>query len=145
MRLPTTFISFIDTVTRFIYRATDGRLGGKQGKYSMLLLQTIGRKSGQARTHTLLYIRDGENMVVCASNNGEPRHPGWYWNLKANPRAQVQAGRRRYEVSAEMATGEEYEQLWQKLLAVRPQYAEYRTHTKRVFPIVILKPLSQET
>lgn len=140
MRLPIAFINFADQATQFVYRVTDGRIGGKQLKYSMLVLSTVGRKSGQARTHTLLYVRDGENMVVCASNNGHHQHPGWYWNLKANPQARVQAGRQRYKVIAEMAAGEEYARLWQKLLAVRPQYAEYRTRTTRVFPIVILKP-----
>lgn len=83
-------------------------------------------------------------MVVCASNNGLPRHPGWYWNLQADPRARVQAGRRHYAVVAQMAAGEQYERLWQKLLAVRPQYAEYRTRTTRAFPIVILRPVPGE-
>ncbi len=143
MRLPDTFVTFVDRATQLVYRLTDGRLGGKQLKYSMLLLHTIGRKTGQTRTHTLLYVRDGEDMVVCASNNGQPQHPAWYWNLRANPRAKVQAGRKRYEVIAEIASGEQYKRLWQKLLAVRPQYAEYRTRTTREFPIVILKPVGE--
>jgi deazaflavin-dependent oxidoreductase (nitroreductase family) len=141
MLLPDALVTFIDRVTQRIYRFTDGRLGGKQLTYSMLLLHTTGRKSGQKRTHTLLYVRDGEDMIVCASNNGQAHHPAWYWNLKANPRAQVQAGRQHYEVIAEIATGEQYQRLWQKLVAVRPQYIEYRTRTTREFPIVILKPV----
>lgn len=143
MRLSIAFIHFVDKATQLVYRMTDGRVGEKQLKYSMLQLHTIGRKSGQTRTHTLLYIWDGTNMIVIASNNGQPHHPAWYWNLKANPRARVQAGRQRYTVHAEMATGDEYERLWQKLLAVRPQYAEYRTRTTRVFPIVILSPVDE--
>lgn len=141
MLLPDALVTFIDRVTQRIYRLTDGRLGGRQLKYSMLLLHTTGRKTGQTRTHTLLYVRDGEDMIVCASNNGQSHHPAWYWNLKANPRAQVQAGRQHYEVIAEIAAGEQYQHLWQKLLAVRPQYAEYRTRTTREFPIVVLKPI----
>jgi deazaflavin-dependent oxidoreductase (nitroreductase family) len=141
MLLPDALVTFIDRVTQRIYRLTDGRLGGRQLKYSMLLLHTTGRKTGQKRTHTLLYVRDGEDMIICASNNGQPHHPAWYWNLKANPRAQVQAGRQHYEVVAEIATGEQYQRLWQKLVAVRPQYTEYRTRTAREFPIVILKPV----
>ena len=144
MRLPMPFIDFADRATQWVYHVTDGRLGGQQWKYSMLLLHTIGRKSGQTRTHTLLYVRDDENMVVCASNNGLDRHPDWYLNLKANPRAQVQARRQRYEVIAEEVTGEEYKRLWQKFLAVRPQYAEYHTRTTREFPIIVLKPVDRE-
>jgi deazaflavin-dependent oxidoreductase (nitroreductase family) len=144
MRLPLSFINFVDRATRWVYRATGGRIGGRQWKYSMLLLQTTGRKSGQARTHTLLYVRDGQNMVVCASNNGQDHHPAWYLNLTANPHAKVQAGRHRYGAIAEIASGEEYDHLWQKFLAVRPQYAEYRMRTRRVFPIVTLKPVGKE-
>jgi len=142
MRLPDTLVTLVDYVTQLVYRLTDGRLGEKQLKYSMLLLHTVGRKTGQTRTHTLLYVYDGEDIIICASNNGQSRNPAWYLNLKANPRAQVQAGRRRYEMVAEIASGEQYERLWQKLLAVRPQYAEYRTRTTREFPIVILKSVN---
>lgn len=144
MRLPMSFINFVDRATQWIYHVTDGRIGGQQWKYSMLLLQTVGRKTGQSRTHTLLYVRDGEIMLVCASNNGQPRHPDWYLNLTANPRAKVQAGRQRYNVIAEVAPDEEYGRLWQKFLAIRPQFAEYRARTTREFPIVILKPTSEQ-
>jgi deazaflavin-dependent oxidoreductase (nitroreductase family) len=141
MKLPIAFVTFADRATQWFYHMTGGRLGGQQGKYSMLLLQTTGRKTGQLRTHTLLYVRDGENMAVIASNNGQPHHPGWYWNLKANPHAHVQAGRQHYEVIAEEVAGEEYTRLWQKFLANRPQYSEYRTRTTREFPILLLKPV----
>lgn len=144
MRLPVVFINFVDVANQWLYHVTGGRIGGQLWKYPMLLLHTIGRKSGQVRTHTLLYVRDGENMVICASNNGQPQYPGWYWNLKAHPKARVQAGRQHYEVIAFMASDDEYNRLWQKLLAVRPQYAEYRTRTTRAFPIVILQPVRKE-
>ena len=107
----------------------------------MLLLHTIGRKTGRRRTHALLYFRDGENLVVCASNNGSPQLPAWYLNLQAQPRVLIQHGRTQREVIAETVGGEEKERLWQKLLAVRPQYADYKRYTSREFPIVILKPL----
>ena len=144
MRLPVAFINFVDVANQWLYRVTDGRIGGQLGRYPMLLLHTLGRKSGQLRTHTLLYVRDGENMAICASNNGQPQYPGWYWNLKANPRARVQAGRQQYEVTATIVSGAEYDRLWQKLLAVRPQYAEYHTRTTREFPIMILQPVKEE-
>ena len=68
--VPNAVMLAADKFTQFLYRATGGRLGEKQLSYSMLLLHAVGRKSGKRRTHTLLYIRDGENLVVCASNNG---------------------------------------------------------------------------
>src|SRR5262245_11724798 len=126
MKLPISFINFVDKATQWVYHVTGGWLGGKQLKHSILLLQTTGRKTGKQRTHTLLYVRDGENIVIIASNNGQPHHPAWYWNLKANPRAHMQTGRWHYEVVAEEVSGEEHARLWQKFLANRPQYVEYR-------------------
>src|SRR5690242_13563606 len=133
-----------DKLTQLAYRATNGRLGERQLRYSMLLLHTIGRKSGKRRTHTLLYFRDGEDLVICASNNGAPRPPAWYLNLLANPRVHIQHGRVKREVMAETAGPEERERLWQRLLAVRPQFADYQHNTSRVFPLIRLKPLPAE-
>ena len=130
-----------DKFTQFLYWATGGWLGEKQLSYSMLLLHTVGRKTGKKRTHTLLYIRDGENLVVCASNNGSTKLPAWYLNLRATPRVRIQHGRISREVIAETVGPEERKRLWQMLLKVRPQYADYQKYTNRVFPIVILKPL----
>ncbi len=130
-----------DRFTQVLYRVSGGWLGERQLSYSMLLLHTIGRKTGQRRTHTLLYIRDGENLVVCASNNGSPQLPAWYLNLQAQPRVSIQHGRTQREVIAETVGPEERERLWQKLLKVRPQYADYQKYTSREFPVVILKPL----
>src|SRR6266568_85950 len=105
-----------DKITQFLYWATDGRLGEQQLRYSMLLLHAIGRKTGKRRTHTLLYFRDGENLVVCASNNGSSEPPAWYLNLQATPRIRIQHGRIQREVTAETAAPEERERLWQLLL-----------------------------
>jgi F420H(2)-dependent quinone reductase len=144
MQLPVSFINFVDKLTQWVYHATDGRIGGRQLFYDMLLLQTVGRKSGQLRTHTLLYIKDNGNLVIVASNNGLPHYPAWYWNLKADPYAWVQIERRRYKVSAEEVEGEEYERLWRRFLAVIFLYTGHRKRTTRPFPILILKLLSAE-
>src|ERR1700730_10507144 len=123
-----------DRFTQFLYRATGGLLGEKQLSYSVLLLHTIGRKTGKKRTHALLYFRDGENLVICASNNGSPQPPAWYLNLQATPRVHIQHGRIRREVFAETAGPEERERLWQRLLKVRPQFADYRNLLRANFP-----------
>ena len=138
--VPNVVMLAADKITQFLYWATDGRLGERQLRYSMLLLHAIGRKTGKRRTHTLLYIRDGENLVVCASNNGSSRPPAWYLNLEAYPRVRIQHGRIRRKVIAETVTPEERERLWQMFVKVRPQYADYQKITSRVFPIVILRP-----
>jgi deazaflavin-dependent oxidoreductase (nitroreductase family) len=131
-----------DVATQVVYRLSGGRLGERQLAYSILLLHTVGRKTGRTRTHALLYIRDGDNFVVCASNFGSPRHPAWYLNLMVNPCARIQAGQVETDVSARTAGPDERRELWPRFLAVRPQYAEYQAATAREIPIVILTPLS---
>lgn len=142
--IPDAVMLAADKFTQFLYWATDGRLGERQLSYSILLLHTIGRKTGKRRTHALLYFRDGDNLVVCASNNGSPRPPAWYLNIQANPRVRVQHGRIQREVIAETVGPEERERLWKILLEVRSQFADYQQTTSRVFPIVLLKPLLAE-
>lgn len=99
--VPNAVILAADRFTQTLYSISGGGLGERQSSYSMLLLHAIGRKTGQRRTHTLLYFRDGENLVVRASNNGSPRLPAWYLNLQAQPRVQIQHGRVKREVLAE--------------------------------------------
>src|SRR5579864_3969093 len=135
--VPNAVMLAADKITQFLYWTTGGRLGEKQLSYSMLLLHTIGRKTGKRRTHTLLYVRDGENLVICASNNGSTNLPAWYLNLRASPRVRIQHGRVSREVIAETVGQEERERLWQMLLQVRPQYADYQKYTTRVFPVVV--------
>ena len=143
MRIPVFVVTVMDYVTTWLYQKSDGRLGGHQGPFTMLMLQTVGRKSGQVRNHTLLYTKEGPDFIVIGSNVGQEHHPAWYLNLRTNPRAKIQAHRRHYEVLARFAEGEEYERLWEKLNKVYPYYSEYKTHTKRTFPIVVLQPLTE--
>jgi deazaflavin-dependent oxidoreductase (nitroreductase family) len=132
-------IRAIDKATQWVYHLSAGRLGERELRYSMLLLQTVGRRSGQARTHTLLYVRDGERLIVCASNHGAPQHPAWYLNLQANPRVHVQVGRAHLEMLAETASGAERQRLWQMLHKAWPRYASYQAGISREIPVVILR------
>ncbi len=142
--IPNIVVLAADKATQFFYSATGGRLGERQLHYSMLLLHTIGRKSGKQRTHTLLYFRDGEDLIICASNNGSQNHPAWYLNLQANPRVRIQHGQVQREVIAETVGPQDYERLWQALLQVRPHYDDYKKRTARVFPLIRLKPLASD-
>lgn len=136
------FMLAADQSTRALYRLTRGRVGGKQLRYSILVLHASGRKTGRTRSHALMFIRDGERYVVCASNFGAPHHPSWFLNLLAQPGARIEDGPKRLEVLAEVAGPEERARLWQRWVAVRPQTAGYERDAGRELPMVILRPIS---
>lgn len=107
----------------------------------VLRLTTTGRKSGEPRSVTLMYLDDGGTPVVIASNAGEPRHPSWYLNLREHPEARVmtRAGERR--VRARTAEGEERARLWRRLLEQNGDYGTYAERAGgREIPLVILEP-----
>ncbi len=132
-------LALITRVHRFVYEATDGRLGANLGGKPMLLLTTVGRKSGVARTLPLLYVPDGDRVLVVGSNAGDDRAPAWWLNLQAKPEARVRVGREVYDVNARRAEGDEAEALWAKALVAYPPYADYRERTSRDIPIVVLE------
>ena len=124
-----------------LYRATGGKVAGRLLGRPVLLLTTTGRKSGEARTVPLLYLRDGENLVVVASNGGTAEDPAWWLNLRADPEATVEAGGRKTRVRAEEVGGEEKGRLWERLLEMYGPYARYQERTDREIPVVVLRPL----
>lgn len=125
----------------YIYRATGGRLGGRMVGAPVLLLTTTGRKTGRRHTIPLLYLEDGENFVVVASNGGAPRHPAWWSNLRADPEANVEIGGRELRARAQKASPEEKEWLWPRLVAMYGAYENYQRRTDREIPVVILRPV----
>jgi deazaflavin-dependent oxidoreductase (nitroreductase family) len=133
------------TVTKlhsFIYHATNGKVGGRMAGGRVLLLTTTGRKSGRERTVPLLYFRDGEDMVVVASNGGTASHPAWWLNLMTNPEATVEVGGRKVRVWAEEAGSEEKKRLWPELVEMYGGYEDYRRRTDREIPVVFLHPVN---
>ncbi|HUS17533.1 MAG TPA: nitroreductase family deazaflavin-dependent oxidoreductase [Chloroflexia bacterium] len=135
-----TLLHVADRAGRWTYRATRGRFGATQLGMPVLLLTTTGRKTRQARTHTLQYLRDGSNLVVIASCLGAPTHPAWYVNLRHDPRVVVEQRDRRRAMTAVTATGAPRERLWRAALAIWPAYATYQARTTREIPVVILQP-----
>lgn len=133
-------IRSIAFVHRALYRATGGRIGSSLAGKPMLLLTTRGRKSGRERTTPLLYHRDGDALVVVASNGGDPRYPAWYLNLRSDPHGHVQVGRQTFRCAARVAGPEERARLWPQLLARYPGYAEYEKRAGREIPVVVLTP-----
>ena len=126
-----------------LYRLSRGRIGGNLSGVQILLLESVGRKTGKRRTTPLVYIRDGGNYVVTASNGGEPHHPGWYYNLHSQPQTFVQVMDRRIPVEAEQANPEERRRLWAELVKTNPRFDEYQRKTSREIAMFILHPNSQ--
>ena len=124
-----------------VYRATGGKLFGRMGKSPILLLNTVGRKSGKKRTSPLLYVMDGEDFVIIASKGGASAHPAWYLNLRSNPEATVEIGDREVQVKAEVADPEDKARLWQKMVEMYPTYDDYQRKTEREIPLLVLRPV----
>jgi F420H(2)-dependent quinone reductase len=123
-----------------LFRATGGRVGGKMGRAPVLLLHHTGAKSGKKRVSPLIYVPDGENVVIVASKGGIDRNPAWFHNLRAHPETEVELpreGRRR--VRARVSEGTERERLWEKAVAIYKPYADYQTYTERQIPVVVLE------
>ncbi len=124
----------------FVYRLSGGKLGGTFRKSPVLLLITTGRKTGKQRATPLLYLPDGKNIVLVASNGGAPKHPTWWLNLQTNPQAEVEIGSQKLRVTARQVNAEERQRLWPLLVDMYPDYAEYQKKTTREIPVVILQP-----
>ena len=123
-----------------IYRATRGLIGHQvPGVGPHLLLDHVGAKSGKKRTSPLLYIRDGDDLVIVASKGGHPKNPAWYHNLRANPDTVVQVGSERRKVHARVADDDEYQRLWSKAVAQYSGYHGYQQRTSRKIPLVVLE------
>jgi F420H(2)-dependent quinone reductase len=125
-----------------LYKATRGRIGGTFGRAPILLLTTTGRKSGEPRTAPVLYLADGDNVILINTNAGNAKIPAWSLNLKANPEAQVQLGPKRIAVRARIAEGEERAELWRKS---NEQYAGFDDYVEKLDPdrkvsVFVLEP-----
>jgi deazaflavin-dependent oxidoreductase (nitroreductase family) len=124
------------------YRASGGRIGSNLGGLPHLLLSTVGRKSGDVRTVPLTYMEDGAAYVLVASNGGSDRHPAWWLNLRATPRARVQVRDQAFEIEASEAQGAERDRLWAAVKKFNPFYAQYEQITDRRIPVVVLRRVS---
>ena len=116
-----------------LYRLTSGRIGGRIGDGTILLLTTTGRKTGKARTVPVLYfLDDNGNPVVTASNAGLPKNPAWFENLRVNPRVTYQIGAERKIARADIAPPELRDRLWTRLTTNFKGFVEYQKKTTRV-------------
>ena len=132
-------ISLVTRVHRFVFLATDGRLGSSALSMRFLLLTHVGRRSGLNRQTPLLCIVDENRWVVVASTGGDDRPPAWWLNLQSHPEAEVRYYRARIAVKARDASAAEYDALWAKLQKSYSFYDSYRTRTDRKIPVVVLE------
>ncbi|BAX94648.1 nitroreductase family deazaflavin-dependent oxidoreductase [Mycobacterium shigaense] len=134
------FIKWMAKGNTWIYQRSNGKLGGVFGNAPVALLTTTGRKTGEPRVSPLLYLREGNRVILVASRGGSDKHPLWYLNLKANPKVSVQIKDEVLQLQARDATEAERSEYWPKLVAMYPTFEDYKSWTDRVIPIVICDP-----
>jgi F420H(2)-dependent quinone reductase len=126
-----------------VYQRTNGWIGHRTLGVPSLLLHTVGAKTGQTRTASLSYARDGDDYLIVASKAGDPKAPGWYHNLKANPSVEINVGPKRFHVAAHpvLPADPDYPRLWEIVNKNNGnRYEAYQTKTSRPIPVVALKP-----
>jgi deazaflavin-dependent oxidoreductase (nitroreductase family) len=136
----TFFMKWMGKGNTWIYRRTNGKLGGTIQNAPVALLTTTGRKTGESRVSPLLYLREGDRVILGASRGGSDKHPLWYLNLKANPKVSVQIKDEVMSLTARDANDAERAEYWPKMVAMYPTFEDYKSWTDRVIPIVICDP-----
>ena len=117
------------------FRANDGKVSGQFANASLLLLHTTGAKSGQPRVSPLAYFRVDGKLIIIGSFAGAPTNPAWVHNLRANPQAHIEVGTDAYDVTASELPSAERAELFDKITAAAPGFAEYQAKTSRVIPL----------
>lgn len=118
------------------YRATRGTPDWPFAGRPLLLLTTTGAKSGQPRTTPLMYVEDGDGLLIIASNAGAPRHPDWYHNLVAHPSVTIELGAETFAAAARVVAGDERQALWERIVAGYPFFAEHAQKAGREIPLI---------
>ena len=128
-------------VHRILFRLSGGRILGRLEGVGVLILVTRGRRTGRRRSSPLLYFRfeGSDDFIVVASNYGRDHHPGWYWNLVADPNVTVEMRAERFAAQARIARGEERAALFDRVVATNSRFAAYRAATDRRIPVVALR------
>ncbi|MGH3068305.1 MAG: nitroreductase family deazaflavin-dependent oxidoreductase [Streptosporangiaceae bacterium] len=122
------------------FRANGGKVGGPFEGGTLLLLRTVGAKSGQPRVTPVMYQDIGDGFAVFASKAGAPTNPDWYYNLVANPQVSAEIGTETVSLVARVAEGAERDRIWEAQKSANPGFADYERKTTRQIPVVILEP-----
>lgn len=124
------------------FRENGGKVGGQFENADLILLHTIGAKSGLERINPVAYFTDNGNYVVIASKAGAPDNPDWYHNIVAHPEFSVEVGTEQFPVQAIVAEEPARTELFTKMVAKSPGFGEYQQKTERIIPVVVLSRLS---
>jgi deazaflavin-dependent oxidoreductase (nitroreductase family) len=143
--LKNTLVNLIPRAGVIVYRLSKGRLGGKQQDLSILILHTVGRKSGKARQSPLLYLQDGDDYVIVGSRGGSDAPPAWWLNLQAMPETTIEIKGSRRRVTARTATAQQKAAYWPRLIAGYSFYEDYQARTARDIPVVVLTPAPESS
>jgi deazaflavin-dependent oxidoreductase (nitroreductase family) len=122
------------------FRANGGKMSGQFEGAALLLLHTTGAKSGADRVSPVMFLADGDRLVVFATKAGADTNPDWYHNLLANPKVTVEIGAGSRDAVARIAEGEERSKYWEEQKRNWPGFADYETKTSREIPVVVLEP-----
>jgi deazaflavin-dependent oxidoreductase (nitroreductase family) len=133
------YVRVAPAIDRVLLRISGGRISTAVG-YPALILNTVGAKSGLPRSTPLIYLPLEQQLIVIASNGGHPNHPGWYYNLRANPDVTLQIGEQVLPYHAHEASGTERAELWQRAAALYPGYLNYQQRaSNREIPVIVLR------
>ncbi|MFN8108418.1 MAG: nitroreductase family deazaflavin-dependent oxidoreductase [Thermoleophilia bacterium] len=120
------------------FRANGGNVGGQFAGAPMVIITTTGARSGLKRENPLMYLPQGDDVVIFASKAGMPDNPDWYYNLRANPDVEVERGTERYTATAVITEGAERDRLYNDQATRYPQFADYAAQTTRTIPVIRL-------
>ncbi|MFN8398992.1 MAG: nitroreductase/quinone reductase family protein [Anaerolineales bacterium] len=135
------FIKLFMFINTQLIRFSKGKVGSKLGTQTILVLHTIGRKSGEERAIPIAYFEYENKFLIVASNWGKDQHASWYLNLKKNPSATLEVNGKTISTNAREAEGDEYVHLWGYVTKLHPPYNDYQKSTARRIPIMIFEPI----
>jgi len=124
-----------------LYESTNGAEGGELRGMPIIVLTTVGAKSGKLRKTALMRVEHDGVYAVVASLGGAPKHPVWYFNIVAQPHVELQDRAVKRDYLAREITGDEKEQWWERAVAAYPPYADYQEKTSREIPVFVLEPI----
>jgi deazaflavin-dependent oxidoreductase (nitroreductase family) len=136
-----TVMNMANSIHVAIYRMSSGKFANTIANLPILLITTVGRKSGKAHTNPVVYITDGSDFLVSASAGGMAGHPGWYFNIKDRPEVKIVIGDQPFNVRAKIEEGDERIRLYEKFKAASSNFGKYEKATSRVIPVIRLTPM----
>tara|TARA_B110000444_G_C18604304_1_gene484555 strand:+ start:143 stop:556 length:414 start_codon:yes stop_codon:yes gene_type:complete len=132
---------FVTIAHRSLFRWSGGRIGAKIGGIDIVMVDTIGRKTGTVRQIPIACYPYGNDVTVVASNNGSEKDPFWLLNLREQPLVNIQLGLQRYRAQAEELSKEEAEDMWPEIIRKNPRQAYYKERSNRILPIICFRIL----